>query len=54
MSKSLGTIIFDEEIIILKYYDGYSQKFKILTSPKYTVGTEFFDYGGNRYFLVEE
>lgn len=54
MNKPLGTIVFYEDFILLKYYDGYSQKFKSSNTPKYQKGTEYFDLNGDRYFLVEE
>lgn len=40
--------------IILKYEDGETLTFKMLDTPKYGVGTEWFDFEGERFFLVKE
>jgi len=52
--STLGTIVFLQDKIILEYNDGYSQKFKSTTTPKYEEGTEWIVYNEVKYFLVED
>lgn len=54
MTNRLGKILFDEDEIILKYDEGYYQRFETKTNPKYEVGTEWIDLNGSRYFLCAE
>jgi len=54
MSRTIGSIFFSENEIIIKYDVGYSKIFKIKNSPKYQVGTEWIDFNGSRFFLCED
>lgn len=42
---------FEGEQIVLTFFDGTYQVYKINKSPIYGIGTTFFDYNGERYFL---
>jgi len=48
-----NTIEIHGKEIILKYEDGEKLTFKMLETPKYDVGTEWFDFDGERYFLIK-
>jgi len=54
MGRTIGSIFFSENEIIIKYDVGYSKIFKIKNSPKYQVGTEWIDFNGSRFFLCED
>jgi hypothetical protein len=54
MSKTIGSISFYETEIIIKYDIGFSKKFKTKIFPKYQVGTQWIDFNGERFFLVDE
>lgn len=49
----MGSFKFEGEKILIKYSDGTSQVYEINPSHSYKVGTIFFDYNGDRYFLSE-
>lgn len=50
MNKTLGTLIFEEEKLILKYDDGVKEIF-CKDKIDYTKGAQWIDFGGERYFL---
>lgn len=53
MSETLGTIIFEEEKIILKYDEGYKEVF-IKDKPDYSEGSQWIDLKNERYFLKRD
>jgi len=49
----MGSFKFEGEKIILTYNDGVYQTYKTNPSHSYKVGTVYFDYNGDRYFLID-
>lgn len=47
----MGSFRFEGDKIILTYDDGIYLTYKMKPTPSYKVGTIYFDYNGDRYFL---
>lgn len=47
----MGNFRYEGDKIILSYNNGIYQIYKTNPSHNYKVGTIFFDYNGDRYFL---
>lgn len=50
MNRTLGTIIVEEEKIILEYVEGKKEIF-LRDKIDYSQGAQWIDFGGERYFL---
>lgn len=53
MTQRLGTIIFETERLILKYDEGFKQIFE-KDNNDYSVGAQWIDWQGERYFLKRD
>lgn len=54
MKETLGTIFIDDNEIILTYNDGTEEIWEEQKTPSYSVGVEFINLRGSRYFLKKE
>jgi hypothetical protein len=53
MNKHLGSIIFEDDKIILKYNEGYKEIFN-KSKIDYSEGAQWIDWKGERYFLKRD
>ena len=49
-----NSIKFLGKKIVLNYGEGIEEIFEMMETPLYEIGTEWFDYEGERYFLKKE
>lgn len=52
MEKTLGTLIVEDNKIILEHNDGTKEIF-LKDKPDYSKGSQWFDYNGERFFLKQ-
>lgn len=53
MSETLGTIVFEEEKIILKYNEGYKEIF-LKDKADYSEGSQWILWKEEKYFLKQD